>query len=202
MKKSLIILDNGHGGIINGKYVTAGKRSPVWSDGSQLFEGVFNRQIVDGIAAELDKLNINFDLLVPDDKDVPLRERVRRANYADNGKSLLISVHSNAGGGEGVEIFTSPGETKSDKIATVFGEEFKRTFPDKKLRTDYRDGDLDKEAKFTIIYKTRMPAILTENFFMDNEAECKDILMTDYGRRAIVQYHVNAIKRAIEENLI
>ncbi|MCG9704983.1 hypothetical protein [Photobacterium damselae] len=43
MKQPLFILDAGHGGIINGQYQTAGKRSPIWSDGSQLFEGEFKR---------------------------------------------------------------------------------------------------------------------------------------------------------------
>jgi N-acetylmuramoyl-L-alanine amidase len=48
MKESnyLWLFDNGHGGVIDGKYQTAGKRSPVWEDGSQLLEGVFNRAIV------------------------------------------------------------------------------------------------------------------------------------------------------------
>ena len=40
------ILDNGHGGIIDGEYQTPGKRSPKWEDGTQLFEGEFNRAVV------------------------------------------------------------------------------------------------------------------------------------------------------------
>lgn len=36
----MVILDAGHG------YNTKGKRSPVWSDGSQLFEWEFNRDVV------------------------------------------------------------------------------------------------------------------------------------------------------------
>ena len=44
--KYIWILDNGHGGIINGVYQTAGKRSPIWADGTQLFEGEFNRAIM------------------------------------------------------------------------------------------------------------------------------------------------------------
>ena len=40
-----VILDAGHGGIIAGEYQTAGKRSPVWSDGTILYEGEFNRAI-------------------------------------------------------------------------------------------------------------------------------------------------------------
>jgi hypothetical protein len=42
----LWIFDNGHGGIIDGVYQTAGKRSPLWPDGEILYEGEFNRSIV------------------------------------------------------------------------------------------------------------------------------------------------------------
>ena len=61
------------------------------------------------------------------------------------------------------------------------------------------DGDIDKEASFTVIKKTRMPAVLTENFFMDNEEECKSILMSKQGRDSIAEFHVNAIIRAKTE---
>jgi hypothetical protein len=44
--KYIWILDNGHGGIIDGVYQTSGKRSPKWEDGTQLFEGEFNRAVV------------------------------------------------------------------------------------------------------------------------------------------------------------
>ena len=56
----IVLLDNGHGGIINGTYQTPGKRSPIWNDGSQLFEGEFNRAIVNGIIEELKILKIDF----------------------------------------------------------------------------------------------------------------------------------------------
>ena len=44
MSRLRILLDNGHG------QETPGKRSPVWADGSQLFEYEFNRDIVRRIA--------------------------------------------------------------------------------------------------------------------------------------------------------
>lgn len=44
-----------------------------------------------------------------------------------------------------------------------------------------------------------MPAILTENFFMDNEEECKTILMTWEGRNKVIQYHINAILKVQKE---
>jgi len=42
-----------------------------------------------------------------------------------------------------------------------------------------------------------MPAILTENFFMDTERECKKFLMTKEGRDRIAKYHIEAIKKII-----
>jgi len=193
------LLDSGHGALINGVYQTPGKRSPVWDDGSQLFEGEFNRAIVCGIIQRLTNMHINYVVITPEHEDISLGERVRRANKYDPYSSFFISVHSNAGGGHGSEVFTSPGQTKSDKIATVIGEEFQLAFPSKRLRVDLSDGDIDKEERFYVLTKTRMPAVLTENFFMDNEDECKNILMTQDGRNRVIEYHVNAIRRVLEE---
>ena len=55
-----VLLDAGHGGIVNGNYVTPGKRSPKWSDLPQLFEGVQNREIVSLIKIKLTALGIKF----------------------------------------------------------------------------------------------------------------------------------------------
>lgn len=195
----LVLLDNGHGSLVNGKYQTAGKRSPIWADGTQLFEGEFNRSIVNGIIEELTRLEIPYVNIAPEYRDVTLKTRVSRANKYGTRNVFYLSVHSNAGGGNGSEVFTSPGSTKSDKVATIFGEEFQKEFPNKRLRTDFSDGDLDKEQHFYVLTKTKMPAILTENFFMDNEEECKEILMTKEGREKIINYHVNAILRVKKE---
>ena len=113
--------------------------------------------------------------------------------------SRYLSIHSNAGGGHGSEIYTSPGNTKSDAIATIFGKEFIKEFPKRKLRTDYSDGDLDKERRFYVLTKTKMPAVLTENFFMDNFEEFKTLLNTREGRQKIINWHVKAIQRVQTE---
>jgi len=44
-QKFIYLLDAGHGGLIDGKYTTAGKRSPIWDDDSVYYEGVGNRDI-------------------------------------------------------------------------------------------------------------------------------------------------------------
>lgn len=193
--KPIVLLDNGHG------KETAGKRSPVWSDGSQLFEWEFNRDIVRRIAEKLEADGIPYRVLVPEETDISLTERARRANEIakeNNGKAYVLSIHANAGGGTGWEVYTSPGQTPSDAIATVFFEEAGREFvPDGwRMRSDYSDGDPDKEANFAILTKTTCPAILTENFFMDTEKDCRFIMSED-GRERIANMHVVAIKRVL-----
>lgn len=190
----LVILDNGHG------IDTLGKRSPIWPDKTQLFEWEFNRDIVKRIHSKLKDLGIESKILVPESEDVSLTKRVRRVNeiYSNRKDSILISVHANAGGGSGIECFTSVGETRSDRIADLFYDAARETFPDVKMRCDYADGDADKESNFTIIKNTYCPAILTENFFMDKYEDCQ-LLLSDNGREKIADMHVLTIKKYINE---
>jgi len=190
----IVLLDNGHGALINNSYQTPGKRKD-WGDKGIIYEGEFNRAIVNGIIEQLTFYKIPYVNLAPEYRDVTLQTRVNRANKYPKSKSFYLSVHSNAGGGHGSEMYTSPGDTKSDTIATVFGEEFVNEFPNGRLRTDFSDGDLDKERRFFVLTKTKMPAVLTENFFMDNFEEFRDLLNTKAGRERIINYHVSAIIR-------
>ena len=190
-----IILDNGHG--VN----TPGKRSPKWEDGTQLFEYEFNRDIVKRIAAMLAKDKINVIILVPESNDVSLQERCNRTNriYKNSGNNaILISVHGNAGGGTGWECYTTVGKTKSDSIATILCEEAAAEFAKDgwKIRSDMSDGDPDKESQFYILKHTNCPAVLTENFFMDNLKDCR-FMMSEEGKNRIARMHYKAIKRIL-----
>tara|TARA_R110000803_G_scaffold26355_2_gene62496 strand:+ start:73 stop:711 length:639 start_codon:yes stop_codon:yes gene_type:complete len=189
--KYVWLLDAGHGGInpSTGEYVTAGKRSPVWQEGflnmSQYFEGVGNRQIVDKIAENLDKLNIPYFRICESWEDMPLKERVAKANQYQKvfGNCVYVSIHSDAFTKEsanGYSIYTSIGETKSDKIAEVFIDNMQINFPKRKLRKDTRDGDKDKEANFYVLKHTTCSAILIENFFMTNYFECQLLLTPEF----------------------
>lgn len=199
--KYLWILDNGHGGIIDGVYQTAGKRSPIWDDGTQLFEGEFNRAIVKRIAKYCDKNKIDYINLVDTNEDVPLSTRVKMANevYRESEKPCIyISVHANGfsdASANGWEVFTSPGETQSDAIATALYEEAEKEFPRYKMRKDTTDGDVDKESSFYVLIHTAMPAVLSENFFMTNEKECKNILLNEEGRDRVAKIHTEMINK-------
>lgn len=197
----LVILDNGHGGLVNGVYVTPGKRSPVWADGTQLFEGVYNRLVVDRIAAGLETLGIDYSILVKENADISLIERVKRANeiYKANKdkKVILCSVHGNAAvspEAKGFEVFTTKGETQSDKIANIFMQNCILYFgKETKMRTDNKDGDLDKEENFYIIHKTLCPAFLSENGFFTNYEECKK-MMTPEWQQTVADVHIRTFE--------
>jgi N-acetylmuramoyl-L-alanine amidase len=199
----LWIFDNGHGGIIDGVYQTAGKRSPEWEDGTQLFEGEFNRSIVDRLVKMCKDNNIECVNLVDTQEDISLRKRTDAANdiYREqrdkDGKDCIyISVHANGFSQEsahGWGVYTSPGETKSDKIASVLYVRAEEEFPNHKMRKDTTDGDPDKEANFWVLRKTVMPAILSENFFMTNREESK-LLLSEEGRDRIAKIHFDMIQ--------
>lgn len=190
----IVIIDNGHG------VDTKGKCSPVWGDGSKLWEYEFNRDVAARIAYKCKCADIPFKMLVTEMHDISLAERVRRANaiYESDKDAFLVSVHANAGGGTGWEVWTSVGYTKSDVYATIFFEEAMKAFPEWKMRRDMTDGDADKETQFYILKNTKCPAVLTENFFMDTERDCRFIL-SEVGRESIATMHFKAIKRIFNE---
>ena len=178
---------------------TPGKRSP---DGKFL-EYAYNREIATRIVADLKDRGYNAQLLVPEPEDIPLSERVRRINAHCNtlGKSnvILISIHVNAAGNgtkwlnaTGWSCYTSKGQTTSDRIAECFYEAAKKNFPDRRIRTDYSDNAPDWEENFYILRHSLCPAVLTENFFMDNPTDLQ-YLQSRTGKQAIVDTHVEAI---------
>lgn len=195
MKRHLILLDNGHGNN------TAGKRSP---DGT-LLEYQYTRDVAKSVFNTLKALGYNVELLVPEIYDVPLSERVRRVNQYcnDYGASnvLVLSIHVNAAGNgtqwmtaRGFSVFTSKGKTKSDELATIMCEEAEKSHIDFKIRRDFSDGDPDWEENFTILSKTKCPAVLSENFFMDNKDDV-NFLLSQTGKDVVKNIHINSIIR-------
>lgn len=195
----LILIDNGHGSN------TPGKRSP---DG-ELIEAAYTREIAFRVVCELRRLGYRAELLTPEIYDVKLLERVHRVNVKCHafGKDnvICVSIHCNAAGNgkewmnaSGWEVWTSPGKTKSDDLADHFVKMAKRLFEGQTIREWKKvDGERDKEAKFTILTGTLCPAVLTENFFMDNKDDVRYLLSAE-GKSAIVRCHTDAIVSYIE----
>lgn len=186
-----ILIDNGHG------VDTAGKRSP---DGS-LREYKYTREIAERIVAELKKQGFEAERIVTEETDISLSERCRRVNSICDrlGKKnvILVSVHCNAAGNgsqwmnaRGWEAWTSVGSTNADRLASCLYEAAKQA--GLKTRTDFTDGDHDKEAHFYILKHTSCPAVLTENLFQDNREDVA-FLLSEVGKETIVSIHVKGI---------
>lgn len=195
-----ILVDNGHG------VTTKGKRSP---DG-ELLEYKYTREIASEVVKRLRAEGYDAVQLVPEDADISLGERVNRINsWCDRlgtKNVCMVSIHNNAAGAgqwmtaRGWEAWTSKGQTQCDKLADCLYDAaekvLKPLIPGVKIRTDMADGDRDKESNFTILYRSKCAACLTENMFMDNREDV-DWLLSTCGRDAIARLHVDGIKAYI-----
>ena len=175
MTYSGIVLDYGHGGMVDNVYQTAGKQytftnySDYW-----IGEGVTNRKT----AAALIRLALKAGVRVWDavagrewveapcwedleQRDTPLSTRVNYANQGERRRAIYLSLHSNATGNtlagpsqsaRGVEVYTSRGQTGSDEIATSILRAMRQhVTPDLGIRSgDRTDGDPDREASLQV----------------------------------------------------
>lgn len=188
-----ILVDNGHG------VTTKGKRSP---DG-RLLEFRYCRETAREVVMRIKARGYDAELLVPEDADISLGERCARVNARCDSLGVknvcLVSIHLNAAGcGEwksarGWEAWTSKGQTRGDRLADCLYEAAKKHLPvGTKIRTDMSDGDCDKESNFTILYRSKCAACLTENLFQDNRDDV-EWLLSAAGREAIVSLHADGI---------
>lgn len=196
----IIVIDAGH------NYSdTWQKMSPKKEDGTRFYEYQSNRRIARKLSMELDKLGVEYTYTIhPDDRnDMSLQNRVGKANAVayKEGKDnvLFISLHSDALGtaekwydANGYSIFTSVGDTKSDKYAKVFEEVAKEKLEPykKKVRGLY-------EKNFYVLKHTICPAILLEQLFYSNEEDL-EFLESDEGVKVLVDIIVEAIKRILD----
>ena len=191
-----VILDNGHG------YDTPGKCSP----DKRLYEWSWNRDIVRRISAKLNELNIPNEILVTEDFDVSLSERVKRANKMSlmakkqGLEPILISIHINASGNggwksaNGWSVWVSNNASiKSKEFAQILYSEAEelglkgnRSTPKERYWT----------ANFYILKNTNCPAVLTENMFQDNKDDA-EFLLSEEGKNKITELHIEAIKKII-----
>jgi N-acetylmuramoyl-L-alanine amidase len=200
MSKFIYLIDAGHGGVdASGNYTTPAKLNKRFKfpDGFEVLEGVSNRLLAKEIWQLLMREGIEFKLVYDEIQDWPLAQRVNLANRLQqkHKRCIYISIHSNAGKGTGFEVFTSPGQTVSDKYAellcTLLEQKFKGRFP---FRKDLADSDKDKEAKFTVLTETTCPSILVEYLFFDNRKDA-DFLMSVQGRKELAEITVEWIKQ-------
>ena len=210
----IVILGTAHLG------TTPGKCSP----DKKFRECKYSREIVSMIKKSLEEKGIttiiDYIPLEPNDKmkgqtakQEQSRELTWRVNYVNSlcskygtSNCVYVSVHVNAAGADGQwksargwSVYTSPGQTKSDTLATCLYNEAKNILPkDSKyyVRSDFSDKDPDYEANFYVLTKTKCPAVLTENLFQDNKEDVA-FLTSEEGKKKITEIHVNGIMKYI-----
>jgi len=168
----VVFVDAGHGGINDlGRYVTAGKQA--YHEGTDLhqnghyYEGYENRIVSEMFIEQMTKEGIQTIRIYHPVDDTPLSERTRLVNsYLKRGYfGYLMSFHSNAISSSnskqklestrGFCVFSTRGNTLSDKIAEKHFSTVFANVKDWKLRTQTRqDGDSDFEANFQILRQT------------------------------------------------
>lgn len=204
--KYIFFSDAGHGAINpnTGLYATNGK---FWKFegydlhlGNLFLEGVSNRIIEEKVISLCEADGIEYIRLHHDYLDTSLAARVEKANnyHKRVKKGFGISIHSNAANtkARGWSVWTSPGQTQSDKLADVSWYKHKslleKPFDVRMMSQTWTDTDYDYEAGFYMLTRTSMPFILTENLFFDNIEDMK-LLMREDVQDAIAKAHYQTI---------
>jgi N-acetylmuramoyl-L-alanine amidase len=117
-----------------------------------------------------------------------LSQRAKMAN--DWGADFFLSVHINAGGGTGFESYIYNGGVSAPTVAyqNVMHQEILKAIGNVTDRGK-------KRANYAVLRETHMPAILTENLFIDN-ANDADKLKSDQFLQQIAYGHVQGIVKA------
>ena len=187
----VILTDNGHG------IDTAGKRSP---DG-RLREYKYAREIATEIVKRLKTMDYNAQQLVTEDNDISLSVRCKRVNdickHFGASNVLVVSIHCNAAGADGKwhdargwqACVSLNASAKSKQLASYLFDAAQAQ--GLKMRSP-KPGQKWWAQNLAICRDTNCPAVLTENLFQDNLADV-EYLLSDEGREAIVNLHVNGI---------
>lgn len=184
--EKIILIDPGHGGLIDGVYQTPGKRATF--NNITLYEGVLNRAVAYLLNFELSLRNIKSEVIVHTETDINLSGRSfyinEKVEQNPNKRYFLLSIHHNASDNpeaKGFECYTSKGETESDRYANDLTVYAKMLYPGRKVRHGVIEGTA-KEADFYILKNTICPAVLSEFCFMTNETEF-NYMTKGYGIR-------------------
>jgi len=181
MAKYLVALDDGHG------METAGKRTPKIPELNNrvIHENEFNRAVVNHLSEELKRCGVDTLLVAPTDADTSLSARTKAANNAK--ADLYISIHYNALDGtfagkdpSGHSLHVYPGSAKSRKLAECIHKYIIQG-------TDQIDRGI-VESNFHVLRETKMPAILSENGFMDNKREALLMIDKNFQKEVAVEH--------------
>lgn len=171
-----IFIDPGHGG----------------TDSGAAGNGLLEKNITLMIAQEINKIlqNEYEDIAIRigrnGDSTVSLSERTEAANNWN--ADFYLSIHINAGGGTGFESYIYPGVGAP---TTTYQEAIHEQVI---KETGFNDREM-KSANFHVLRETKMPALLTENGFIDTLADANRLKDSSFITK-ISRGHVNGLENA------
>ncbi|SFE59371.1 N-acetylmuramoyl-L-alanine amidase family protein [Alteribacillus iranensis] len=123
------------------------------------------------------------------DTFVSLHKRAQLANewHAD----YFLSIHINAGGGSGFESFIHPSSPKPTRS-------YQDTLHAHVVSQLGRNDRGKKRANFAVLRETTMPALLTENLFIDHTGD-RDQLRKESVLEAMATGHADGLKHLYDK---
>ena len=174
MSKPVIVVDPGHGGHDSGAVSNGARESDI-----VLKVGFFVTNFLASYDCRVVMTRV-FDTFLS------LQERRTLTN--ESKATAFVSIHCNFfndPAAHGFEYYTTPGTTRSDKLATRMIDRHSAHFLDQRLRTDRSDGDADKEANFAVL-RCHAPAVLAEFGFISNAKE-REMMLRESKQKAFAQ---------------
>lgn len=169
-----IYIDPGHGG----------------NDPGAVANGIKEKDVVLKIAKYTRKYlqenynNVSVKMSRTGDTFPSLSARASDANKW--GADVFVSIHINAGGGTGYEDYIYIKLSNSSNAGKLRDELHK------KLSPHFSQNRGKKNANFAVLRQTKMPAVLTENGFIDNKADA-EFLKSDRNLKKLGQDHAEGI---------
>lgn len=172
--------DAGHGGTDPGAV------------GNGLHESDLNLKIVNYAMAYLEKNYTGFEQRTTRKGDQTV-ELSKRDDAPDAwGADVFTSIHINAGGGTGFETFVHPQCSKESKAyQDVLHAEVLAAM--RKFEPKLKDRG-QKSANHSVTRETNMPAVLSENLFIDTKADA-DLLKKEAFLKAVGEAHAIAVAK-------
>ena len=164
MAKKVFIIP-GHGGIDGGaaKYIV---------------EKEYTLKTALALAEFLSEYGIDYKFSRTQDVDTDMDEYIGRCNAYK--PDLVISIHFNAGGGQGFEVYHSVVGGTSKKLAENINAETSKLMKSRGIKTRTGDGGRDY---FAVIRETDAPVVLVEGGFVDNKSDA-DFIKSSYKKLA------------------
>lgn len=175
-----LYLDPGHGGSDSGASGNGLREKDITLDIALKIRSILNN----------DYENVDVRMSRTNDSTVSLSERTNDAN--NWGADYFLSIHCNAfnGSAQGYEDYIHSSLSDSSQTA-----QYQDTMHAEIIKVNELNNRGKKKANFHVLRETVMPALLTENGFIDNDHDA-NLIGNSSWRMNVAQGHVKGLEKA------